>query len=73
MQTSIQLDDESAARLQALAEWSGQPTSFHIIRAITTYLDEVAEVEWATNAAEEWEASGKKSRSAEELWAELEQ
>lgn len=72
MHTSIQLDDESAARLEALAERTGQSKNFHIIRAINTYLDEVAEMEWAMDAAKEWEATGKKSRPAEELWAELE-
>lgn len=72
MHTSIQLDDESAARLEALARRTGQPKSVHIIKAINAYLDEAAEVEWAMNAAQEWEAAGKKSRPAKDLWAELE-
>jgi len=72
MRTSIRLDDESAARLQALAERTGQPESFHIRRAITAYLADVSAVASAMNTTDNREAAGRRSRAAGELWAELE-
>ena len=71
MPLSVRLTKEEEARLDALAARTGRSKTFYVRQAIEAHLDELEELYWADEAAREWEASGKKSRPARQLWDEL--
>lgn len=71
MPLSIRLTEEEEARLDALATRTGRSKTFYVRQAIRMHLEELEELYWADEAVREWEASGKKSRPAEQLWDEL--
>ena len=71
MPLSVRLTAEEEARLNALAARTGRSKTFYVRQAIEAHLDELGELYWADEAAREWEASGKKSRPARQLWDEL--
>lgn len=71
MPLSIRLTPEEEARLDALAARTGRSKTFYVRQAIEAHLDELEERYWADEAVREWEASGKRSRPARELWDEL--
>lgn len=73
MPLSIRLDAESEARLDELAKRTGRSKTFYVREAIRSHLDELEELYWADRVIGEWEAAGRPSRPAEELWAELEE
>lgn len=68
---SIRLTPEEDARLTELARRTGRSKTFYVREAIHEHLDELEERFWADAVVREWEASGKPSRPAERLWAEL--
>lgn len=71
MPLSVRLTAEDEARLNALAARTGRSKTFYVRQAIEAHLDELEELYWADEAVREWEASGKKSRPARQLWDEL--
>lgn len=71
MPLSVRLTAEEEARLDALAARTGRSKTFYVRQAIEAHLDELEELYWADEAVREWEASGKESRPARELWDEL--
>ena len=71
MPLSVRLTAEEEARLDALAARTGRSKTFYVRQAIEAHLDELEELYWADEAVREWEASGKKSRPAPQLWDEL--
>ena len=71
MPLSVWLTAEHEARLDALAARTGRSKTFYVRQAIEAHLDELEGVYWADEAVREWEASGKKSRPANQLWDEL--
>lgn len=71
MHLSIRLSKDEEARLDALAARTGRSRTFYVHQAIQMHLDEIEELYWADEAVREWEASGKKSRSADALWDAL--
>lgn len=71
MPLSIRLTAQEDARLEALAARTGRSKTFYVRQAIVAHLDELEELYWADEAVREWEASGKKSRPADQLWDEL--
>jgi RHH-type rel operon transcriptional repressor/antitoxin RelB len=71
MPLSVRLTAEEEARLDALAARTGRSKTFYVRQAIEAHLDELEELYWADEAVREWEASGKKSRPAVQLWDEL--
>ncbi len=73
MPLSIRLDPESEARLNALAERTGRSKTFYVREAINAHLDELEELYWADQVAQNWVAQGRPSRPAEQLWSELDE
>lgn len=71
MPLSIRLTAQEDARLEALAARTGRSKTFYVRQAIAAHLDELEELYWADQAVREWEASGRKSRPAGQLWDEL--
>lgn len=73
MPLSIRLDPESEARLNALAERTGRSKTFYVREAIYAHLDELEELYWADQVAQDWVAQGRPGRPAEQLWSELDE
>lgn len=71
MPLSVRLTAEEEARLDALAARTGRSKTFYVRQAIAAHLDELEERYWADEAVRAWEASGKESRPARQLWDEL--
>lgn len=71
MPLSVRLTQDEEARLDALAARTGRSKTFYVRQAIQTHLENLEEQYWADEAVREWEASGKVSRPAQELWDEL--
>ncbi|MPV50669.1 TraY domain-containing protein [Pseudactinotalea sp. HY160] len=71
MPLSIRLTAEEEARLDALAARTGRSKTFYVRQAVRAHLADLEELYWADEAVHTWEASGKRSRSAQELWDEL--
>ena len=71
MAISIRLSPEDEERLDALARNTGRSKTFYVREAIREHLDDLEERYWADRVIRDWEASGRKSRPADELWAEL--
>lgn len=71
MPLSVRLTPDEEARLDALALRTGRSKTFYVREAIQSHLDELEERYWADEVMRDWEASGKKSRPAGELWDEL--
>ena len=71
MPLSVRLTPDEDARLDALAARTGRSKTFYVREAITTHLDELEERYWADEVVRDWEAAGKKSRPAGDLWSEL--
>ncbi|WP_220471787.1 type II toxin-antitoxin system RelB family antitoxin [Tomitella gaofuii] len=68
---SIRLTSEEEARLDRLAKRTGRSKSFYVREALREHLDELEEKYWGDAVVQEWEASDKTSRPAQELWDEL--
>jgi RHH-type rel operon transcriptional repressor/antitoxin RelB len=71
MAISLRLSPEDEERLGALAAKTGRSKTFYAREAIHEHLDDLEERYWADRVIRDWETSGKESRPAEELWAEL--
>lgn len=71
MAISIRLTPEDEARLTELARRTGRSKTFYIREAIHEHLADLEDRYWADSVVREWEASGKPSRPAGELWDEL--
>lgn len=71
MPLSVRLTPGEEARLDALAARTGRSKTFYVRQAIEAHLDELEELYWADEAVREYEASGKESRPARQLWDEL--
>lgn len=71
MPLSVRLTPDEEARLDALAARTGRSKTFYVREAIQKHLDDVEERYWADEVVRDWEAAGKKSRPAKELWDEL--
>lgn len=66
---SVRIPTELKQQLDALSESTGRTCTFHILRAVEDYLEDIAEAE---EAYKEWEADGFATRPFEELIRELE-
>ncbi|MDJ0322370.1 DUF6290 family protein [Cryobacterium sp. PH31-AA6] len=71
MAISVRLTPEDEQRLEQLAARTGRSKSFYVREAIHEHLDDLEERCWADRVIRGWEESGKESRPADELWAEL--
>lgn len=71
MALSIRLTPEEEQRLEALAVRTGRSKTFYVREAIHQHLEELEERFWADDVVTAWESSDKKTRPADELWAEL--
>lgn len=71
MAISIRLSPEDEERLEQLAANTGRSKTFYVREAIHEHLDDLEERYWADRVIRDWEASGKQSRPADELWTEL--
>lgn len=71
MPLSVRLTPDEEARLDALAARTGRSKTFYVREAIVSHLDELEDRYWADEVVRGWEASGKTSRPAKELWDEL--
>ena len=68
---SIRLSPEDEERLTLLAAHTGRSKTFYVREAIHEHLDDLEERYWADRVIREWEESGRKSRPADKLWAEV--
>ena len=68
---TVRLPAETETRLERLAKRTGRTKSYYAREAIEHYIDELEEMFWAQEVVARWEASDKKTISAEELYAEL--
>ena len=73
MAITIRLDAQLEARLTALAERTGRPKALLVREAIIRHLAEMEEISWGNEAIRDWEANGRPSENAEQLWAELDE
>lgn len=71
MPLSVRLTPEEESRLDALASRTGRSKTFYVREAIQAHLDELEERYWTDEVVRDYEAAGKQSRSASELWDEL--
>lgn len=71
MTISIRLSPEDEERLELLATKTGRSKTFYMREAIHEHLDDLEERYWADAVIRDWESSGKESRPADDLWAEL--
>jgi len=71
MPLSVRLTPEEDSRLDRLAARTGRSKTFYVRQAIKLHLAELEEQYWADEAIRDWEASGRTSRPAGELWGEL--
>lgn len=69
---SIRLSDDEVRRLEALAARTGRSKTFYVREAVHEHLADLEERYWTDDVISRWEASGRTSRPAAELWAELE-
>lgn len=68
---AFRVPEDQAVRLEALARRTGRTKAFYLRQAVDAYLDDLEERFWADAVIEEYEATGKQSRPATELWDEL--
>ncbi|WP_241975010.1 type II toxin-antitoxin system RelB family antitoxin [Cryobacterium mannosilyticum] len=68
---SVRLSPEDEQRLEQLAARTGRSKTFYVREAIHEHLDDLEERYWADRVIREWEETGKKSKPADKLWAEL--
>lgn len=71
MAISIRLSPEDEERLDLLAANTGRSKTFYVREAIHEHLDDLEERYWADRVIRDWEDSGKQSRPAADLWADL--
>lgn len=64
---SIRLSKQLDARLDALAAKTNRAKAYYVKKALTKFLEEQEEIEWATQAYKEFLQSGKKTYSLEEI------
>lgn len=67
---SVRLSKDVETRLDALAARTNRAKSFYIKKAISKFLEDQEEIEWATQAYKEFLESGKKTVSLEEVMKE---
>ena len=64
---SIRLSKNLDARLDALASKTNRAKAYYVKKALSKFLEEQEEIEWATQAYKEFLESGKKTISLEEV------
>jgi len=64
---SVRLSKNLEERLDALASRTNRAKSYYVKKALTKFLEEQEEIEWATQAYKEYLDSGKKTYSLEEV------
>ena len=64
---SIRLSKNLDARLDALASKTNRAKAYYVKKALSKFLEEQEEIEWATQAYQEFLESGKKTISLEEV------
>lgn len=57
---SIRLSKDLDARLEALATRTNRAKAYYVKKALTKFLEDQEEIEWATQAYKEFLESGKK-------------
>lgn len=67
---SIRLSKDLENRLDALAARTNRAKAFYVKKALTKFLEEQEEIEWATAAYKEYLESGKKTVPYEEVMRE---
>jgi len=67
---SIRLSKDLESRLDALATRTNRAKAFYVKKALSKFLEEQEEIEWATAAYQEFLESGKKTVSFEEVMRE---
>ena len=66
---AVRLPTETEERLTRLAQRTGRTKSFYAREAIEHYIDDLEEMFWAQQAIADWEASDRRTISAEEFEA----
>lgn len=64
---SIRLSKDLEARLDALAARTNRAKAYYVKKALTKFLEDQEEIEWATQAYKEFLESGKQTISLEEV------
>ena len=64
---SIRLSKDLEARLDALATRTNRARAYYVKKALTKFLEDQEEIEWATQAYKEFLESGKKTIPLEEI------
>jgi RHH-type rel operon transcriptional repressor/antitoxin RelB len=67
MLLSVRLPKDLEQQLDILCEKTERTKSFYVKKALRRYLEDQAEMEWATQAWKEYVASGKKTVSFEDV------
>jgi RHH-type rel operon transcriptional repressor/antitoxin RelB len=68
---SIRLTKDLDARLDALASRTNRAKAYYVKKALTKFLEEQEEIEWASQAYKEYLESGKKTIPFEHIKKEL--
>lgn len=67
---SVRLSKELEKRLDTLATKTNRAKSYYVKKALTKFLEEQEEIEWATQAYKDYLESGKKTVPFEEVMKE---
>lgn len=71
MVVAVRLPEDLERRLGELSRHTGRSKSFYVRQALEEHLEDLEDQYWADEAVKQWQASGGKTRSLDDLKGEL--